>query len=226
MKKNILTMMAVVLVVVGITACGGNDKHPFRNIAEHFINTAEKVKNNRDLMNDESFFKDFEDSQASLAKKLYGKTILTEVSDGLGFEIVSNEGKIGEGEIHGDNLHIPINIDLRSIDESLAYENYNDLAAVFYDDEGIAGFYKRLELEQALKSGDTVETDTMSLESAVKKGNILHNGLSIDIEFSEIQPFVNISKIVIEKYDYNKSQEIENRNLQLEREFVRRMRGN
>lgn len=218
-------MMAAALLVVGLAACGGYDKHPFKDISEVFLNAAQEVKDNPSIVEDEDYGKNLEDKMNSLAKDLYGKTILTEISEGLGLEVVSNEGRIGEGEIHGDNLHIPINIDLKSIDSSAAYENFNELKAYFYDDEGVAVYYESLGMVQQLKAGQEVEEpDTMSLASAVKVGNILHQGIHIRIEFSEIQPFVNISKIVIEKYDEAKSETIEARNREQEKEFIRKMR--
>ena len=253
MKKNILSMMAGALLVVGLAACGGYDQHPFKDISEVYLNAAQEVIDNPSIAEDEDWGKNLEEKKNSLAKDLYGKTILTEISDGLGFEVVSNEGNIGEGDINGDNLHIPINIDLKVTDPALAKENilYDDflhLIAYFYDEEGTAVYACTLGDEQKLKkesdSDDQLELielvdtiaklDTTQVGGAgpsdndspnpYKVGQILHKGFRIGIEFSEIQPFVNISKIVIEKYDEAKSEAIEARNREQEKEFIRKMR--
>lgn len=232
MKNIFLTMMAVALLVVGLTACGGYDKHPFKDISETYLNTVQKIIDDPSLVEDmekdkslaESFAKNFENKMHSLAEDLYGKTIKVEISDGLGFEVVSNEGRIGEGDIHGDNLHFPINIDLKSIDESLARDNLSKLVAYFCDEDGKAVYVEGIGEECPLKKGQEVESDTRSLDSMVKEGSIIHRGIRIGIEFSDMQPFLTVSKIVIEKYDYDKSREIEDRNREMEKEFIRKVK--
>ena len=246
MRKNIFALMAVALLVVGLTACGGYDKYPFKDISEHFLNTAQKIIEKPELSDDEDFYKEFKEKQESLAKDLYGKTILVEISEGLGFEVVLNEGKIGEGEIHGDNLHFPINFDLKITDVDAAFSCINHLCACFYDDEGQAVYAVwSIDDEQELKKTDNGKSDIWEVDSIAevvdsvevgslsvdetpanpyKLGQILHKGLSIGIEFSDIQPFLKISKLVIELMDYKKLNEIDKRNRQLEEEFIRKMR--
>ncbi len=253
MEKRILSLMAGALLVVGFAACGGYDKQPFKDISEVYLNAAQEVIDNPSKAEDEEWGKNLEEKMKSLAKDLHGKTILTEISEGLGFEVVSNEGNIGEGVIHGDDLHIPINIDLKVTDPNLAKENilygaFLHLIAYFYDEEGTAVYACSLGDEQKLKDesdsngqlalieenytiaeidttqvGDAGPTDNDS-SNPYKTGQILHKGIRIGIELSEIQPFVYISKIVIEKYDEAKSDAIKERNRELEKEFMRKMR--
>lgn len=240
-----IVVMAAALLVVGLTSCG-YDKHPFKDISEHFLNTAQKILEKPELSDDEDFYKEFKEKQESLAKDLYGKTILAEISEGLGFEVVSNEGNIGEGEIHGDNLHFPINFDLKVTDVDAAFKSEGHLCVCFYDDEGQAVYAVwSIDDEQELKKTDNGKPDIWEVDSIAlvvdsvevgsssvdetpanpyKLGQILHKGLSIGIEFSEIQPFLKISKLVIEEIDYEKMNEIDKRNRQLEEEFIRKMR--
>lgn len=228
MKKIFLTMMAAALLVVGLTACGGKDKYPFKNLADLYSELYLLHQSDPDVFDDMDKVKSYDSKVQTLCKDLYGKSIEAVAEEGLGIEIKSNEAEIGEGYTHGDNIHIPMYFDLKITDADLALENMNDLMAVLYDDEDkpvyVTIFIKdALSLEKKTEGAlDTdsivevvdsmiaVEADGM-LEEKVnpyKNGQVLNKGIDVGLESLEILLLAKATKLVIEKWNVQKSSEI------------------
>ena len=225
MKKIFLTMMAAALLVVGLTACGGKDKYPFKDLADLYSDLYLLSQNDPDAFNDMDKVKSYESKVESLCKELYGKSIEAVAEEGLGIELKSNEAEIGEGYTHGDNIHIPMNFDLKITDADLALINLNDLMAVLYDDEDkpvyVTTYIKEaLSLEkEVVRPVDTdsiveiidsviaVEADGMPEEKVnpYKNGQVLNKGIDVGLESLEILLLAKATKLVIEKWDVQKS---------------------
>ena len=222
MKKNILTMMAVVLLVAGMTACGGKDTYPFKDMADLYAELYQVYKSDPNVFDNKDKMESYEQKRKDLCKGLYGKSIEASVAEGLGIVLESDGAEIGEGEIHGDNIHIPMNFDLKITDTNVALENVENLMAILYDDEDNPVYIKTyirealpLKAEDDLADMDTIAVvvDTMAVEDmpvekANKDGQVLKKGISVDLEGLEILLLAKATKLVIEKCDYDKSSQI------------------
>ena len=60
MKKNILTLMAAVILCVGLTACGNGSK-PFKEYVDYSYEYTKKILENPDLLKDEGKVKSMEE---------------------------------------------------------------------------------------------------------------------------------------------------------------------
>ena len=220
MRKFICSLLSAI-VCMGLTACGGVEKHPFKDVSENFRSYVDKVIEDPSLIKDEGVFKSYKEKEMSLCKDLCGKCITVEIADGLGLEVKSQMGEIGEGQsrLDGDNISFPINFELKVTNADAAFENINDLMAVFYDDDmNVIYLQHPLEDEKPLKveTKDIDELDTIPLismddatfnsgssesENPYKTGDVIKKGISIYLEGIEIQLIENVTKIVIKKYD-------------------------
>lgn len=221
MKKIFLTMMAAALLVVGLTACGGKDKYPFEDLASLYSEIYEAYQNDPDLFANESKAKAFEDKRQELCKNMCGKHITAEVEEGLGFELVSGEAEMGECRISFNDLSIPVNFNLKVIDANAALENVEKLMAVLYDDEGNAVYSKTYITAPSplLKKDESPEDDYISevIDSVVvaqeyNNGQILKKGFPVYLKSFQILLMAKVSKLVIEREDYEKSKKIEDHN--------------
>lgn len=221
----------VVLLIIGCEK-GKNKTHPFDALSANMVGYVQSVINDSQLKNDESHFKKFFDKQKELCNELKGKTILVEIDEGLGLELVSPEGKIGKatGE---STISIPVNIDLKVTDANTAYDIINDLMVLACDEKDEAVYIGYLGAEKDLENGfldnDTIEeiSDDIIVErkNPYKEGDVLHKGVDIIIEPFIAQQFVNVSKLVIKKYDSAQKAEIEEKNKAIEDEIKARLNG-
>lgn len=132
MKKNLFMMVAVALLVVGLAACGGNGNKPFKDLVSFYLDFAEEIANNPD----KTFTKDDAQALEEKEKKLLGeleeKSILVELNEGLGYELVSDQGKIKDVSMRGGLFQYSIVAEGKNVDNGGA----NTLMGVLYDDEG------------------------------------------------------------------------------------------
>ena len=194
------------------------EKYPFRDISESILELQQSINDNPKLANDRDYLKNYKDKNNSIAKKLLGKNILTEIDKGLGLEVV-DMGIIGEGKTNGTMLEMVVNFNLKIVDADAAFRNIDNLAVVFYDNTGVAVYVEPyVGDEQSLKvdEGKRVNPDSVEIilkdsasENPYNVGQVLHKGIFISLFYSDILPFVNISKMVIKRYDSDIVNEIE-----------------
>lgn len=223
MVKKYFGSLLVTIICIGLTACGDVDKHPFKDLSDNFRSYVDKVIEDPSLIKDEGVFKSYKEKEMSLCKDLCGKCITVEIADGLGLEVKSQMGEIGEGQsrLDGDNISFPINFELKVTNADTAFENINDLMAVFYDDDmNVVNIEHPIEDEKPLKAETEIidELDTIpsvpmddvisggasfESENPYKVGDVVKKGITVSIEGIEAQLFENVTKIVIKKYDYD-----------------------
>ncbi len=233
MKK--LSYLSIICVIVLLFLGCDNGKvetHPFDALSENMVGYVQSLISNPQLKNDESHFKKFFDRQKELCNKLKGGTILVEIDKGLGLELVSSEGEIGKGT--GEStISVPINIDLKVTDADIVYEIINDLMVLACDEKDEAIYIGYLGAEKDLENGfldnDTIEevSDNINVDrkNPYKAGEVLHKGVDINIEPFIAQQFINVSKLVIKKYDSAKKTEIEEKNKAFAEEIKAKLTG-
>lgn len=233
MKKS-FCLSIICFVVLLIIGCEKekNKTHPFDALSANMVGYVQSVINDPQLKNDESHFKKFFDKQKELCNELKGQTILVEIDEGLGLEFVSSEGKIGKatGE---STISIPVNIDLKVTDAEAAFNNVGDLMVLACDEKDEAVYISYLGAENDLETGfldnDTIEeiSDDIIVErkNPYKVGDVLHKGVVIGIEPFIAQQFIDVSKLVIKKYDSAIKTEIEEKNKAIEEEIKARING-
>ena len=226
-------MLAVALLVVGLTACGGGiEKHPFEAISEYLEEFLEASFNDPQKVGDEDYANSVMAKLNSLAENLHGKSIAVEVEEGIGYESATGGAEIGAGRYHGDNLGFNINVDLKVVNEEIAESNASNLIAVLYDDDEKAVFIQTfLEHELPLTIEETrstftdsievvdsisevMEDDAEPIEEAPKAdnpfavGKTITKGISVSIETPEILLISRATKLKIMKYDSDRNREI------------------
>ena len=159
-------------------------------------------------MKDEAHFDSFYKKQEKLCRGLEGKTIDIEIEEGLGFEIVGQRGTIRR--VTGEStISIPIEIKLKVADAELAYKS--SLMGLVYDNQNIVYANSLRDISNNV-SGDydyeAVELDEIEFQQAFsnpyKIGDIVQKEMIISINPFLAQQFVNASKVVVTKEDYDK----------------------
>ena len=130
MNKNIFTLMAAALLCVGLTACGDGSK-PFKEYVDYSYEYAVEVMENPDILKDEDRIKSMVEKLNKLQHELNGKTIKVEVEDGLGYELLSGEGKIENVDMRGGLFEFDITADAKKIGDGPG-----TLMGVICDEEG------------------------------------------------------------------------------------------
>lgn len=213
MKKILGGLFILSIVLIG---CSSEEKAPFEAIAGNMVAYIQAVIEKPELKNDNAFFKEFFEKQKMYCEELAGQTIPIEIEGSLGLELEAHEGKIGKGS--GEStISVPVNIDLRVTDAEDAFKNVNDLMVLVCDKEGNDLDVLYLGSENNLGTS-IAETDTIAeivdIEEVIKKdnpykeGEILHKGVSVDIDPLCAQIFVNASKLVIVKNDSERKSKI------------------
>lgn len=232
MKKSINISF---LCLASIVLCGcSRETHPFMAISENMVEYVQSVIDNPDLKNSEDHFKKFFEMQKTLCKDLKGGTIAVKIDDSLGLEVVS-EGKIGIG--YGEStITIPINIDLKVKDADTAFETIDDLMVLACNDDREVVYVTFLGSEKNLDSNfpdldvdsiaEVVDTgEIIEKVNPYKVGDVLHKGITIDIEPLIAQQFVNISFLVIRKDDSRLKSAVREKNRTIEEETKAKLRG-
>lgn len=114
MKKNVLTLITAILLCVGLTACGDGSK-PFKEYVDYSYEYTKEIIENPDLLKDEGKVKSMEEKLNKLLLELNEKTIKVEVEDGLGYELLSDEGKIENVKMGGGLFVFTIIADAKKI---------------------------------------------------------------------------------------------------------------
>lgn len=232
MKKIMLGALVLSFILAG---CNEKEKgaDQIKAIAENMVSYIQAVIEKPQLKEDEAFFKEFMDKQKTLCEDLSGKTIPIEIEEGLGIELESHEGKIGK--VFGDSkVTIPVNLDLKIKDADIAFKTVNNLMVLVCDKEGNAIDALYLDAANDLETGfaepDSIEevVDTgepIKIENPYKNGDILCKGTSICIDPVKAQPFVNATKLIIKKSDYDLISEIRGKLKAIEQETVKKIKN-
>lgn len=232
MKKVILGAFVLSFILAG---CNEKEKeaNQIKAIAENMVSYIQAVIDKPQLKDDEAYFKEFMDRQKNLCEDLSGKTIPIEIEEGLGIELESPEGKIGK--VFGDTkVTIPVNLDLKIKDADIAFKTINNLMALVCDKEGNAidalyigsannletGFAEVDSIEEVVDTGEPIK-----IENPYKNGDVLCKGTSICIDPVKAQPFVNATKLIVKKYDYDLISEIRGKLEAIEQETIKKMKN-
>ena len=114
MKKNVLSIMAAALLIVGLTACGDGNK-PFKEYVDYTFESTKEIVENPDILKDKDKIKSMKDKLDKLLSELNEKTIKVEIEDGLGFELLSDEGKIKNARMDGGLFVYTITADAKKV---------------------------------------------------------------------------------------------------------------
>lgn len=113
MKRNVFTTMAAALLVVGLGACGGNGNKPFKEYVDCSYESALEIRENPEILNDSNKVKSMNEKWERLLKELNEKTIEVEIEDSLGFELLSDRGKIYDVYNRGGQFTFTIDVDAK-----------------------------------------------------------------------------------------------------------------
>lgn len=227
MKK--LYLFLLLAVVALLASCESNyDKYPFKDVSVFFSDLYQTITDNPEKIEKRDFQRSFREKEDALLKALEGRKIRTEIKDGLGFEVVSNEAVIGK--VDASNLfrfiHIHLSFDLKVKDVVTASENINKLSAVLYDDEDNAVYGISY-----IGNGQFVNTDTIEIDELHKANqndipdNIIHGKIDETITFISLTQFYKITKMVVEEFDSDRLYIINYNLRNKEKEFLNQLRG-
>lgn len=206
MKK--LHLFLLLAVVALPASCESNyDKYPFKDVSVLFSDYYQSIIDNSEKMEDRDFQRSFKEKGNALLEALEGKKIRTEIKDGLGFEVVSNEAVIGKVDVSNlfRTFDIRLSIDLKVKDVVTASKNINILAAILYDDKDNAVYDIWY-----IGNGQFVNTDTIEIDELHKANqknitdNIIHGKIVQTVSFTSLPQFNKITKMVIEKFDIDR----------------------
>lgn len=130
MKRNVLTMMAAILLVVGLTACGEGNK-PFKEYVDYYYESAKEIMENPEMLGDTSKIKAINDKLDKLLNELNEKTIEVEIEGDLGFELLSDRGTIEHVYIGGGVFRFSIVADAKKTGKGPG-----TYMGVLFDDKG------------------------------------------------------------------------------------------
>ena len=208
MKKKIVSLLSVTLLlcVVNVSA---QEATPIKPLATCISKYIQSVKKNPAYQKDRAYFRAYCQKRDSLCENLLNKNIRVEIKQGLGYSLVKKDGIAGKGLKWLGDIEIPINVDLKVTDAELALKNSN-LDVIFYDSEGTIVYATILEKEKSLTAHTdddyiTVATDEEieNFSNPYKNGDILHKGFSVLMNPFIAYKFVNVTKVVIAKSDFN-----------------------
>ena len=227
MKK--LYLFLLLAVVALLASCESNyDKYPFKDVSAFFSDLYQTITDNPEKIEKRDFQRSFREKEDALLKALEGRKIRTEIKDGLGFEVVSNEAVIGKVDVSNlfRTFDIRLSIDLKVKDVVTASKNINKLSAVLYDDEDNAVYGISY-----IGNGQFVNTDTIEIDELHKANqndipdNIIHGKIDETIAFVSLTQFYKITKMVVEEFDSDRLLIINYNLRNKEKEFLNQLRG-
>ena len=214
--KKISLLLMVLLLIGATTQSFAQDSYPFKPLTSTIANYIQTVKKTPKYQNDRTYFRTYRNKRDSLCEAQLGKTIHVEIKPGLGFELSSKTGQIGKARYMMGSFDVPINVDIKVKDANLAFKNSN-LHVLVYDNKGIVVYVGSLEKEQSLTSYTpkdelVVVSDDGPVKNPYTNGDILHKGFEMHFDTFTAYRFINVSKIVIAKPDYNLSDRVRKEN--------------
>lgn len=238
MRKSVYFIMAAFLL------CGcfasTNNSRPFKEVAEFVMDGLAKIYACETKREAENLLDKLNEETQLLLKKMDGKTISIEAEDGLGLQVISNEGVFLEGHDKEISLVFPFDLDIKITDAEKAFASLNNLCVVFFNEKGEAVYvqYGLDEAQTPLKNGLEVDTDSVevvdyadtvaveNIPNPYKDGEILHKGVLLDIYVQDVTLFVNVTKAVIERWTYEKALEIRKRGDKIRQDYIDELRKN
>jgi len=191
MREDYVRKMTAVIWLLLLSACGGVEQYPFKDLSDNMRDFYQTVLDDPSKI--EKLFKSFTDKQESLCEDLNGKSIAAEIEEGLGLDLASHAGYIGEVQFGGDGVEFSIKFELKVTDAAVAQENINDLMVVFYDDDMNAAYaHHPLESEKSASA---------NVENPYENGQVVKKSDSFRFEGPELLIIGDVSKIVIKKYN-------------------------
>lgn len=238
MRKSVYFMM-VAFLLCECLACTNNSR-PFKEVAEFVMDGHVKIYECETKSEAENLSKKLEEDIQPLLNGMDGKTISIKAEDGLGLQVLSNEGTFLKGYMKYLSYAFPFNFDIKITDADKAFESLDQLCVVFYNEKGDAVYVVPYLDEAQVPSQNGLVPDTDSIEvvdsadtvaienitNPYKDGEILHKGLYLDIEGFYMPLFVDVSKAVIERRNDEKIDGIKERGDKIRQDYIDELRKN
>ena len=238
MRKSVYFMM-VAFLLCECLACTNNSR-PFKEVAEFVMDGHVKIYECETKREAKNLSQKLEEDIQPLLNGMDGKTISIKAEDGLGLQVLSNEGTFLKGYMKYLSYAFPFNFDIKITDADKAFESLDQLCVVFYNEKGDAVYVVPYldEAQVASQNGlvpdtDSIEVvdsaDTVAIENITnpyKDGEILHKGLYLDIDRLDMPLFVDVSNAVIERRNDEKVKSISEMVDKIRQEYTDKLREN
>ena len=119
MKKQFLSMMVVSLLMAGLTACSGSSSKPFKEYVDYTYESMKELLDNPEILNDESKLKAMEEKSTTLLNEIKQKTVAVAAEDGIGYELLSDVGRIDFVDLEGGLFRFSIKADVKQTGDGM-----------------------------------------------------------------------------------------------------------
>lgn len=238
MRKSVYFIMAAFLLCGCLAST--NNSRPFKEVVEFVMDAHVKIFECETKREAKNLPEKLDEDLKPILNGMDGKTISIKTEEGLGLQVVSNEGVFLKGYEKYSSYAFPFNFGIKITDAEKAFESLDQLCMVFYNEKGDA-VYVVSWLDKAqipsqnglVPDPDSIEVvdyaDTVSIENIpnpYKDGEIIHKGLYLDIDRFDMPLFVDVSNAVIERRNDEKIDGIKERGDKIRQEYIDKLREN